>query len=79
MMVQPPTIGTSILLNLFRSCRYMGAKCGDLAVSMIQMGYGRTILFLLIGVEKNDGTETIAVDVNTRPAQYILEIIQLIG
>lgn len=79
MMIQPPTVGTNILLNLLRSCRYMGAKCGDLAVSMIKMDFGRTIRYLLVGSEKSDRTESVTVDVNTRPAQYILEIIELIG
>lgn len=79
MMIQPPTVGTNILLNLLRSCRYMASKCGDLVVSMIKMDFGRTIRYLLVGAEKCEGIETFTVDVNTRPAPYILEIIELIG
>ncbi|KAI1724061.1 HECT-domain (ubiquitin-transferase) domain-containing protein [Ditylenchus destructor] len=45
--IQPSTIGSNTFLSLLKSLRYMCAKCGELAVALIKMDFGRTIRELL--------------------------------
>lgn len=88
------TINSNTFLSLLRSLRYMCSKCGELAVALIKMDFGRTIRYLLVGAEKVDElggaggqnsnssaslSSNFSYDVGSRPVPQIREIIELIG
>lgn len=75
-MIQPSTLGSNTFLSLLKSVHYMCTKCGDIAVALINIEFGRTLRYLLIGHEKSDG---IIFDVSSRPLPQLREIIELIG
>lgn len=75
-MIQPSTLGSNTFLSLLKSLHYMCTKCGDIAVALINMDFGRTLRYLLIGHDKN---EDILFDVSSRPLPQLREIIELIG
>lgn len=75
-MIQSSTLGSNTFLNLLKSLRYMCTKCGDIAVALINIDFGRTLRYLLIGHEKSDD---ISFDVSSRPLPQLREIIELIG
>ncbi|KAI1712208.1 HECT-domain (ubiquitin-transferase) domain-containing protein [Ditylenchus destructor] len=84
--IQPSTIGSNTFLSLLKSLRYMCTKCGELAVALIKMDFGRTIRYLLVGPEKVDDLNTgsnslsnFSFEIGTRPAPQLREIIELIG
>jgi E3 ubiquitin-protein ligase TRIP12 len=74
-MIQPSTINSDTFVNLLKSVRFMCIKCSDVVSALINMEFGRTLRFLLIGTERADAS----VDITLRPPQHMREIISLIS
>ncbi|KAI6205573.1 Thyroid hormone receptor interactor 12 [Aphelenchoides besseyi] len=75
--IQPLTISSGTFISLLKSLRYMSTSCGDLSVALFEMGFGRTLRFLLVGSEKK--AEQQSIEATNRPAQQLREIVDLIG
>uniref|UniRef100_A0A7E4VH56 E3 ubiquitin-protein ligase n=1 Tax=Panagrellus redivivus TaxID=6233 RepID=A0A7E4VH56_PANRE len=73
--IQPSTLNSLTFVSLLQSLKHMCMRCTDIVSALIDMEFGRTLRFLIVGTDRGDAT----VDVNLRSPQHTREIVSLVG